>query len=42
MEDWIYRIMNARDPHWRILSPNPAPTGARGPRPELETFRRER
>jgi hypothetical protein len=42
MEDWIYRIMNARNPNWRTLSSNPAATGTRDPRRELETFRRER
>ncbi len=42
MEDWIYRIMNARNPNWRILSTNPAATGVREPRRELETLRRER
>jgi hypothetical protein len=42
MEDWIYRIMNARNPNWRTLSSNPAVTGAREPRREFETLRRER
>lgn len=42
MEDWIYRIMNARNPNWRTLSTNPAATGTGEPRRELETFRRER
>jgi hypothetical protein len=42
MEDWIYRIMNARNPNWRTLSSNPAATGTREPRRELETLRRER
>jgi hypothetical protein len=42
MEDWIYRIMNARNPNWRSLSSNPAATGTREPRRELETLRRER
>ena len=41
MEDWIYRIMNARDPNWRTLN-NPAVTGIREPRREFETLRRER
>jgi hypothetical protein len=42
MEDWIYRIMNARDPNWRTLSSSPAATGIREPRREYETARRER
>lgn len=42
MEDWIYRIMNARDPNWRTLSTHPAPAGTREARREHETFRRER
>lgn len=42
MEDWIYRIMTARNPNWRTLNTNPAATGAREPRRELETLRRER
>jgi hypothetical protein len=42
MEDWIYRIMNARNPNWRTLSSNPAVTGTREDRRELETLRRER
>lgn len=42
MEDWIYRIMNARNPNWRTLSSNPAAAGIREPRRELETLRRER
>jgi len=42
MEDWIYRIMTARNPNWRTLSTNPAQTGTREPRRELETLRRER
>lgn len=42
MEDWIHRIMNARNPNWRTLSSNPAATGSREPRRELETLRRER
>jgi hypothetical protein len=42
MEDWIYRIMNARNPNWRTLSSNPAATGTREPRREVETLRREK
>jgi hypothetical protein len=42
MEDWIYRIMNARNPNWRTLSSSPAATGTREPRRELDTLRRER
>jgi hypothetical protein len=42
MEDWIYRIMNARNPNWRTLATHPAATGVREPRPEFETNRRER
>ena len=42
MEDWIYRIMNARDPNWRTLATHPAQTGIRETRRELETIRRER
>jgi hypothetical protein len=42
VEDWIYRIMNARNPNWRTLSSIPAATGSREPRLELETLRRER
>ena len=42
MEDWIYRIMNARNPNWRTLSTNPAAIGTREPRRELETLRREK
>jgi hypothetical protein len=42
MEDWIYRIMNARNPNWRTHESNPAVTGIREPRRELETLRRER
>ncbi|HEX8467942.1 MAG TPA: hypothetical protein VF620_09070 [Allosphingosinicella sp.] len=42
MEDWIYRIMNARNPNWRTLGTNPATTGTREPRREYETLRRER
>ena len=41
MEDWIYRIMNARNPNWRNLPSNPATTGNGKPR-EIETLRRER
>ncbi|HEX8511549.1 MAG TPA: hypothetical protein VF688_00420 [Allosphingosinicella sp.] len=42
MEDWIYRIMNARNPNWRTLATHPAATGAREARREFETNRRER
>lgn len=42
MEDWIYRIMTARNPNWRTLTTNPAATGVREPRREFETNRRER
>jgi hypothetical protein len=42
MEDWIYRIMNARNPNWRTLSSSPAATGTRELRRELDTPRRER
>ncbi len=42
MEDWIYRIMNARNPNWRTLATHPAQTGSREPRRETETIRRER
>lgn len=42
VEDWIYRIMNARNPNWRTLSTNPAATGTRESRRDYETFRRER
>lgn len=42
MEDWIYRIMNARNPNWRTLATHPAATGVGEPRREFETNRRER
>ena len=42
MEDWIYRIMNARNPNWRTLPTSPAATGIREPRRDYETLRRER
>lgn len=42
MEDWIYRIMTARNPNWRTLTTHPAATGVREPRREFETLRRER
>ena len=42
MEDWITRIMNARNPNWRTLSSSPAKTGIREPRREYETLRREK
>jgi hypothetical protein len=42
MEDWIYRIMNARNPNWRTLAAHPAAAGVREPRREFETNRRER
>jgi hypothetical protein len=42
MEDWIYRIMTARDPDWRTLSGDPKTGAVRGARRELETLRRER
>lgn len=42
MEDWIYRIMNARDPNWRTLPIDPAATGTGEKRRAIETYRRER
>ena len=42
MEDWIYRIMNARNPDWRTLSSDPRTGAIRESRRELETLRRER
>jgi hypothetical protein len=42
MEDWIYRIMNARNPDWRTLASAPKTGAAREARRELETLRRER
>ena len=42
MEDWIYRIMNARNPDWRTLPCDPKTGALRGTRRELETLRRER
>jgi hypothetical protein len=42
MEDWIHRIMNARNPNWRTLATHPAATGTREPGREFETNRRER
>jgi len=41
MEDWIYRIMTARNPDWRNLC-DPKTGAVRVARREYETLRRER
>ncbi|MET1112444.1 MAG: hypothetical protein ABWX67_13055 [Allosphingosinicella sp.] len=42
MEDWIYRIMNARNPDWRTLNCDPKTGAIRETRRDYETLRRER
>jgi hypothetical protein len=42
MEEWIYRIMAARDPDWRSLSRQPMTSAAAGVHRDNETLRREK
>lgn len=41
MEEWIYRIMTARNPDWRGLARAPMQAATGGPR-ATDTARRER
>jgi len=42
MEDWIHRIMAARNPDWRSLAREPMTDAIEDSRRELRTTRRER
>jgi hypothetical protein len=42
MEEWIYRIMTARDPDWRSLAREPMTAASGAGRRSNETNRREK